>query len=169
MLHERQRTRLQLGFGDDPVHDPGLDLHTDRGRRKPHGVRQLVRRHRPECDGPTVDRVVEAGVGEWPVEVVGPQRGDEANDRIGRVRDVHQHPEERASLGVVDGLREQLLQLVDHDEHAGVTGRQLVDDRTEGARRRQERPDDVGKIGAGDAAERRGQLLERLAAGERAR
>ena len=165
VLHEGQRTGLQLGFGDDAVHDPGLDLHTDRGRRQPHRVGQLVRRHRPECDRPTVDRVVEAGVGEWPVEVVGAQRGDETNGRIRRLRHVHQHSEERASLGVIDGLREQLLQLVDHDEHAGVAGRQLVDDRTERARRRQERPDDVGKIGAGDASERCGQLLERLAPG----
>ena len=109
-----QPTGLQLGFGDDWVHDRWLDLHPDRGRRNPHGVHQLVRRHRPQCDGPTVDRVVEAGLGERPVEVVGVQRGDELYvDESGVGARPTSIREEGASLDVVDGLREQLLELVD--------------------------------------------------------
>ena len=85
-----------------------------------------------------MDRVVDTGVGQRLVEVVGSQRGDHANGRIRRLSDADEHSEKRTSLGVVDGLGEQLLQLVDDDQHARMTGRQLVDDRTERARLRQQ-------------------------------
>ena len=92
------------------------------------------------------------------------RRGERSTRAPGRRPD--EHSEEGPSLGIVDGLREQLLQLIDHDQHAGVAGRQLVDDRAERARLRQQRPDDVGNVGGGDASERCREVLERLAPGD---
>ena len=160
-----QRAGLQLGFGDDPVDDAGLDLHADRRRRKPHGVRQLVRRHRPERDRPTVDRVVEAGVGERPVEVVGPQRGDEANGRVRRPcatsTSIRRNARRSASSIVcVNSSSSWSITM----STPGCPGASSSTTASSERGPRQERPDDVGKIGAGDAPERRGQLLERLAA-----
>ena len=51
------------------------------------------------------------------------------------------------------------------DEHTRLARCQPVDDRTEGSRRAHERSGEVGNLGAGDAAERRCELIERLSSG----
>ena len=134
-----------------------------RGGREPHGVGQLGGGHRAQGDGSASDGVAEAGVAERPVEVVGPQRGDEANGGVRSVGQVHHHLEERSprSPSSTVWVNSSSSWSID-DEQLGVARDELADDVVERAGGRRQLADDVGEGDVGDALERGRQLLERV-------
>ena len=112
------------------------------------------------------DGVAEPGVAERPVEVVGPQRDDEAHDGVGLRRRCP-----RAS-GRRPGVRSSSTVWVNSSSNWSIT---TTTARCLAARRRRttsssarawraQLVDDVGQRGRGDAVQRRGQPLERIVA-----
>ena len=129
-----------------------------------HGVGQLGVGQRRQCDGAAAHRLAEARRGQRPIEVVGAQRHDDAHVVRRRARHAGEQLEERPLLLGVDHAGEQLLELVDDDEHDGVARHEPVHRRVERATRG-ELAEDVGNLHGGHTVQRRGELLERRVAG----
>ena len=122
---------------------------SSRSRRESNGVGQLGGGHRSQGDRAAAQGVTETGVFERPVEVVGPQRGDDADGGGRSVGERDHHLEERPPIPFVDRLGEQLLELVDDEEHPGVSGDDLADHVVQCVRSGREPADDVrrGHVG----------------------
>ena len=100
----------------DELHrDRGLDGDAGSGGRPDHGRFQFGRRHGGNRHGRVAERGAESMELQWPVVEVGSKRGDDTQAAVARRDGVHQAVEECA-LFVVGREREELLELVDHEE-----------------------------------------------------
>ena len=126
VLHQRQGARLRCCLLGDALDERGVDLDADCGGRKSDGVGQLARRHRADGDGASLDRLVEAGMAERAIEVVGAQRRHDAHVSRLAAPEAHEQVQEGAPLAVVHRLGEQLLELVDDEEELGARRQDLA-------------------------------------------
>ena len=161
VLEQGERAGLPRRVGRDPLDQGGLDADAEGLGGPADGVGQLVRAHRPDDHGASRDGLTEAGVGQRPVEEVGAQRHHDAHRRGGRPGQPGQERHESFALVVIGRLGEQLLELVDDDEHLltrpdhaahDVVQRQTVGDQL---------VDDVGPVERGDTSQGRTELCER--------
>ena len=160
VLQEREGAGLQRGLGGDPIHQLRLDLDAHPGGWQPDGIGDLGGGHRSDRHRASLDGIADAGVAERPIEVVGPQRRHEADDARRTARDVHDHLQEGPPFTIIDGLGEQLLELVDDDDQLGALRKDLPGDVVERADRGRQLAGDVRRGDGGDAPERCGQPLE---------
>ena len=107
--------------GDELHRDRGLDGDAGSSGRPDHCRFQFGRRHGGNRHGRVAKRGAESMELQWPVVEVGPERGDDTQAAVGRGDGVHQAVEERA-LFVVGREREELLELVDHEEELLLAG-----------------------------------------------
>ena len=89
VLNERQGAGLQFGVGHDPPDEGGLDLYTHRRGRKPHRLAELRGGQHTKDNRSPPDGVAEAWVPEGTVEVVGPQRRDDADQSLRTPSELH--------------------------------------------------------------------------------
>ena len=114
---ERKGTGLTLDLGDEHVHEAALDAQSGGPRRLGDRAAKLVRRHRAEQDLVPRDGFGQPGVGGAASVEVRPQR-----DRYGLFAREQAVDEARAQLVVV-AEREDLLELVDDQQPAGLGDR----------------------------------------------
>ena len=165
VLHERERAGLQRRLAGDPLHQLRLDLDAHPGGRQPNRIGHLGIGHRADRHRAPLDGIADTRVAERAIEVVGAQRRHEADDTRGTAGDVHDHLQEGPPFAIIDGLGEQLLELVDDHDQLGALRKDVPGDVVERAGRGRQLAGDVGRGDGGDAPERCGQPFERRRAG----
>ena len=116
VLQQRQGARLVADVGDDLGDEPRLEANADASRRTLDRLGKLVLRRRRYRDHPGPQKLPELRVAQGVVEEVGSQRDENARWRVGIARERSEAGEEPTSRLLVCRLREQLLELVDHEQ-----------------------------------------------------
>ena len=153
---ERQDARLGAGVGHERLGQPRLDPQPDPLRGMLDDGRQLEGAQRSDQHLVGADQTGQGRIGGAPSVVIGPDRDDDL--QAGAL--AREQVDERASLGVVAGRIEDLLELIDHDDEP-VAGRERGEGGIERGRRIVARQRSV-RHGSG---ERSPELGERMLAG----
>jgi hypothetical protein len=141
-LEQWQRPRLVLHVGDDLRHETRLEADTHGGSRPIDRRCELVLGGRSHRHHARAHELSELGVAERVVEEVCAQGHEDADARTGIVDESRETVEEPPAHLLVSGEREDLLELVDHEQelrvggedplrhaaHAELVARELVDE-----------------------------------------
>ena len=115
MGHQRQRSRLASGVGEHLGHECALHAQAGQAGRPGHGPAEFGVGHRTDQLGRVAERRNQPWVpGTVPVEV-GPQREQDRGPRLGGR--VEQRLHEARALALVAAGGEDLLELIDRDQH----------------------------------------------------
>ena len=123
-LQRRQRGGLVGERADQLGSQGALDRAADTPRRLDDGRLDLCRQHRRDRHGRLLDQRAERLDTQGPVEVVGPQRRHHAQPAVRDGQRMREGLEERPLLGL-RRQREQLLELVDHQQQLATLGDHL--------------------------------------------
>ena len=130
-LEEGQCGGLIDHVGDELVDEPRLHLDPHAGGRLSDRVGDLGGRHPDDRDRPVLDELAELGIPERSIEEVGAQRRCDPQPDAFVGDGVGEAVEERATEVLVGHQREQLLELVDHEEERLPLWHRVADEPTE--------------------------------------
>ena len=166
VLQERQGAGLVADVGDDLGDEPRLEADADASRRPLDCLGKLVLRRRRNRDHPGPQKFPELRVAEGVVEEVGAQRDENARRRVGVAGERGEAREETTARLLVGRLREQLLELVDHEEQLAAGREDPLHDAADPELVPRELLDEVVRPLNCDPEERGGQLLVGIRARE---
>jgi hypothetical protein len=166
VLQERHGTRLVAHVGDDLGNEPWLEANADTSRRPLDRLGKLFLRRRRNRDHPGPQQLPELRVAKGVIEEVGAQRHENTRGRVGVVGQRSETCEEPAACLLVGREREQLLELVDHEQQLAPGREDPLHDATDPELVPRELLDEIVRSLDCDPEERGGELLVRIRAGE---
>ena len=115
VLHQRQRPRAIDDLAHHLGDDERVDVDADLGGRAGDRRLELLDRHRRDHLGAVAEQFAEAAMAQGAIVEVGPQGDDDPGPAVRRGDELDELVDEATRRLLVD-LREQLLELVDHQE-----------------------------------------------------